>query len=188
MPISLANLASARSSCSGMRIVCGFDRRGQDDLVEQIVALFSDGVRAPKVIDRRAKPMHGYRAVHVVVFPEGAPIEIQVRTAWQHEWAEFFEKLADRVGRGIRYGEPPTKWWMPDEDRASDVRKFNEAEYKLRTVTVSMALIVADMIDAVESGEFVDQQNPEQAQREVEKALNDLQQSLHDLADVSRQR
>jgi ppGpp synthetase/RelA/SpoT-type nucleotidyltranferase len=37
------------------------------------------------VIDRRAEPMHGYRAVHVIVFPDGAPIEIQVRTAWQHE-------------------------------------------------------------------------------------------------------
>jgi ppGpp synthetase/RelA/SpoT-type nucleotidyltranferase len=51
--------------------------------------------------------MCGYAAVHVIVFPEGTPIEIQIRTAWQHEWAELFEKLADLVGRGIRYGEPP---------------------------------------------------------------------------------
>ena len=52
------------------------------------------------------------------------------------------------------------------------------------TVTVAMALIVAGMIDAVEAGEFVDRQDPEQPRREVEKALDDLQQSLHDLADV----
>ena len=123
----------------------------------------------------------------MIVFPEEAPIEVQVRTEWQHEWAEFFEKLADRIGRGIRYGEPPERWWIPDDGRSSNVRKFNEAEYKLRTVTVAMALIVAGMIDAVEAGEFVDRQNPEQPRREVDKALDDLQQSLHDLADVSRQ-
>ena len=172
---------------AGMRIVGDFDRRGQDDLVRQIAALFDDGSRAPRIIDRRAKPMHGYRAVHVIVFPDDAPIEIQVRTEWQHEWAEFFEKLADRVGRGIRYGEPPAKWWMPDGHRSSSVRKFNEAEYKLRTLKVEMALIVADMIDAVEAGEFVDRQNPEQPRREVERALEDLQQDLHDLTDVGQQ-
>ena len=171
---------------AGMRIVGGFDRRGQDDLVKQIVALFDDGSRVPKIVDRRAKPMHGHRAVHVIVFPEDAPIEIQVRTEWQHEWAEFFEKLADRVGRGIRYGEPPTKWWLPDEGRSGNVRKFNEAEYELRMVTVAMALAVADMIDAVEAGEFVDRRDPHQPQLEVEKALDDLQRSLHDLADVGR--
>jgi hypothetical protein len=27
-------------------------------------------------------------AVHVVVFPHGVPVEIQVRTRWQHEWAD----------------------------------------------------------------------------------------------------
>src|SRR6478736_3180945 len=104
---------------AGMRIVGDFDRRGQDELIEQIVTLFADGDRPPKVVDRRAKPMHGYRAVHVIVFPEGSPIEIQVRTQWQHEWAEFFEKLADLVGRGIRYGEPPTPWSLRPADGQS---------------------------------------------------------------------
>jgi ppGpp synthetase/RelA/SpoT-type nucleotidyltranferase len=92
---------------AGMRIVGDFDRRGQDVAVDALVRVFSDVGRAPKVIDRRTEPMHGYRAVHVIVFPGGAPLEIQVRTSWQHEWAEMFEKLADLVGRGIRYGEPP---------------------------------------------------------------------------------
>lgn len=48
--------------------------------------------------------MHGYRAVHVIVFLDDARVEVQVRTALQHEWAEAFEKFADRVGRGVRYG------------------------------------------------------------------------------------
>jgi ppGpp synthetase/RelA/SpoT-type nucleotidyltranferase len=35
-------------------------------------------------------------AVHVVVFPHGVPVEIQVRTRWQLEWAD----LLDAVERG----------------------------------------------------------------------------------------
>jgi hypothetical protein len=65
---------------AGMRIVGDFDRRGQDVLVERLVTLFADAPRSPKVVDRRAEPMHGYSAVHVIVFPEDVPIEIQVRT------------------------------------------------------------------------------------------------------------
>jgi ppGpp synthetase/RelA/SpoT-type nucleotidyltranferase len=86
---------------AGMRIVGTFDRRGQDEVVERVRALFADDPREPKVVDRRIEPMHGYAAVHLIVFPSGAPIEIQVRTAWQHEWAELFEKLADLVGRAL---------------------------------------------------------------------------------------
>ena len=26
-----------------------------------------------------------------------------MRTSWQHEWAEFMEKVSDRIGRAIRY-------------------------------------------------------------------------------------
>ena len=43
----------------------------------------------------------------MIVYPDGHPIEVQVRTEWQHLWAEWFERLADQYGRGIRYGDPP---------------------------------------------------------------------------------
>jgi len=43
----------------------------------------------------------------VIVYPGGYPIEVQIRTEWQHLWAEWFERLADQYGRGIRYGVPP---------------------------------------------------------------------------------
>jgi ppGpp synthetase/RelA/SpoT-type nucleotidyltranferase len=98
-----------------MRIVGGFDRGGQDVLVAGLADLFSGERRTPRVVDRRAEPVQGYRAVHVIVFPQGIPIEIQVRTRWQHEWAELVEKLADRVGRGIRYGEPPKRLFSQAE-------------------------------------------------------------------------
>jgi hypothetical protein len=173
---------------AGMRIVGTFDRQGQDELIEKLIALFGDGDREPKVVDRRDKPMHGYRAVHVIVFPEGSPIEIQVRTEWQHEWAEFFEKLADLVGRAIRYGEAPAKWWTPEQALRPPVRRYFEREYELRETIIRMALSVADMIDAVEVGEVVAPGDPELPtwRRKVEDALNDLRQSLHSIDDVNK--
>jgi ppGpp synthetase/RelA/SpoT-type nucleotidyltranferase len=68
---------------AGMRIVGDFDRRGQDVVVDDLVRVFSDAERAPKVIDRRTKPMHGYRAAILDVVEtaqtEGlAPPEVMV--------------------------------------------------------------------------------------------------------------
>jgi ppGpp synthetase/RelA/SpoT-type nucleotidyltranferase len=91
----------------GMRVVVTGGRAAQDQTAERIRELFMDGVRGPRIIDRRLEPVQGYRAVHVIVYPDGYPIEVQVRTEWQHMWAEWFERLADQYGRGIRYGEPP---------------------------------------------------------------------------------
>ncbi len=146
-----------------MRIVTRGDRRAQDAVVQQLVDAFDDDPRPPKVIDRRTAPVHGYRAVHVVVFPEGVPVEIQVRTSWQHEWAELFEKLADRVGRGLRYGEPPARWWTPAEFDAMDAnsRRLLALSYDKRVTTVGLALAVAGMIDAVEDGEATAPADPE---------------------------
>ncbi len=61
----------------------------------------------PKVKDRRSKPMHGYRAVHLVVQVDDLPIEVQVRTRMQDRWAQITEGLADKWGRQIRYGGVP---------------------------------------------------------------------------------
>ncbi len=94
-----------------MRIVSDCDRQEQDRLAEGLMHLFTKyGNPPPKLVDRRRHPSHGYRAVHIIVYINGAPVEIQLRTKLQHEWADLFEKLADRVGRGIRYGEPPEHW------------------------------------------------------------------------------
>jgi len=40
----------------------------------------------------------------VIVYSGGKPIEIQVRTALQQEWAELSERLSDVVDREIKYG------------------------------------------------------------------------------------
>ncbi|RKQ86618.1 ppGpp synthetase/RelA/SpoT-type nucleotidyltransferase [Solirubrobacter pauli] len=124
---------------AGMRIVVDRDRNAQDALVSELIKLFGDEAREPKVIDRRESPSHGYRAVHVIVFPEDMAVEIQVRTRWQHEWADMFEKLADRVGRDIRYGQPP--------------------ETEVARLLVGAADAVAGMIGAVEQIEAIDPAN-----------------------------
>src|SRR5688572_12947968 len=76
------------------------------DILEQrrVVEVLSQGFEKVTIVDRRERPSHGYRAVHVIAFVEGKPIEIQVRTALQHLWAELSEKLSDLIDPSIKYG------------------------------------------------------------------------------------
>jgi putative GTP pyrophosphokinase len=72
----------------------------QDFLVESLIELFPNS----NVVDRRHKPSHGYRAVHVIALINGKAVEIQVRTALQQIWAEVSEKLSDQFDPSIKYG------------------------------------------------------------------------------------
>ena len=87
---------------AGCRVVVS-GLQEQDACVPAIVS----AVPAGSIIDRRSMPSHGYRAVHVVSTLEGRAVEVQVRTKWQHFWAEGSEKLADTLGSGIKYGVGP---------------------------------------------------------------------------------
>lgn len=83
------------------------DFTAQDDCRDKIAQFYIGRGCDCKVIDRRTDPRYGYRAVHLVVRMDGILIEIQIRTELQDSWAQIFERLADRWGRGIRYGEDP---------------------------------------------------------------------------------
>lgn len=166
-----------------MRIVGSFGRAGQDALAARLVELFGDTGRRPKVVDRRADPSHGYRALHVIVSIRSVPVEIQVRTPLQHQWADLFEKLADKIGRGIRYGEPPDRCWLTEAERealSKTKQAINDLEYLLRGTTIDMAQTVAEMIDVYELGELLDPENPElhEYRARVDAALTDLTKSL----------
>jgi ppGpp synthetase/RelA/SpoT-type nucleotidyltranferase len=108
---------STMQDIAGTRVVIDMTRTEQDGLVRAISSRFPDG----RVIDRRANPSFGYRAVHIVVQVQGCPVEIQVRTHLQDLWAQTIERLADRWGRQIRYGEPPNEGPEPvDVERGMD--------------------------------------------------------------------
>lgn len=102
---------------AGIRVVGEMALSEQTDLCERISALFDFS----KIVDRRSKPSHGYRAVHVVVKSDGRPIEVQVRTLMQDRWAQIVERMADGWGRQIRYGHPPDR---PDEHVGKVTRAF----------------------------------------------------------------
>jgi hypothetical protein len=94
---------SRMQDIAGARLVAEMKSTEQDQLVARIIELFPGA----DVKDRRAEPSYGYRAVHIIVRVDQRLVEIQVRTTLQDLWAQVFERLADRWGRGIRYGDPP---------------------------------------------------------------------------------
>lgn len=188
---------------AGMRIVLDGDRTAQDDAVEAIVQAFRSSERDAKIVDRRSQPSQGYRAVHVIVYPDGVPVEVQVRTRWQHEWADMFEKLADLIGRGIRYGEPPVHWWDTIERAPAEstpealvhARKIYDASYRLHEAMVESAIALSGLIDALEkyeaSGEGGDPGEAEELQRlwgEVRKGLARFREHMSEMTPVGERR
>jgi ppGpp synthetase/RelA/SpoT-type nucleotidyltranferase len=84
---------------AGCRLIVP-DIANQNQVVQSLSRLFE----TTNIADRREKPSHGYRAVHVIVTHLGKMIEIQVRTELQHLWAELSEKLSDIDDPTIKYG------------------------------------------------------------------------------------
>lgn len=76
---------------------------------EQVVASLLGAFPATTVMDRRANPSHGYRAVHVIVASVNKLIEIQIRSSLQHLWAELSEKFSDLFDPSLKYGGGPDK-------------------------------------------------------------------------------
>ena len=104
----VAKLAREKTRLSTMQDIAGCrvevtNRIEQDNVVRQIVELFPNS----KIDDRRARPSHHYRAMHVIVEFEGYPVEVQIRTILQNKWAQLVEALSDRFHPEIKYGGGP---------------------------------------------------------------------------------
>lgn len=84
---------------AGCRIVVQ-DAPAQERVLELIKVFLVDF----SLYDRREKSSSGYRAIHLVALSEKRRIEVQLRTALQHMWAEISEKLADLLDPQIKYG------------------------------------------------------------------------------------
>ena len=88
----------------GIRVVGDLTLLNQDYVRVLLEREFST---VHKVKDRRANPVSGYRALHLIIKAEEMHVEIQIRTLLQSQWADLFERTADVWGRQIRYGLPP---------------------------------------------------------------------------------
>ena len=93
---------SQMQDIAGCRVVLP-DILAQNDAIEHL----QHALKHLTVVDRRSRPSHGYRAVHLVVKSEGKLVEIQIRTVPQHLWAEISEKLADKFDPALKYGNGP---------------------------------------------------------------------------------
>jgi putative GTP pyrophosphokinase len=96
---------SQMQDIAGCRVVVQ-DMMEQDRTVEALCTAFPGA----SVVDRRANPSHGYRAVHIIVTVFGKPVEIQVRSTLQHLWAALSEKASDVLDPTIKYGGGPAEW------------------------------------------------------------------------------
>jgi hypothetical protein len=91
---------------AGVRVVAEMRLQDQDRLAEALCQEF-DCTETAKRVDRRADPIAGYRALHVVLTVDGTPVEVQLRTELQALWADLYERQADLWGRQVRYGGGP---------------------------------------------------------------------------------
>ena len=126
---------SRMQDIAGCRIVLE-DVMKQEEVLDRLRDLPWDGL---EVDDRRLRPSHGYRAVHVIVTLDGRPVEIQVRTRLQDLWAQVSEKMADRFGLDVKYGRGPARVTEFLAELADPIGKSEDvllrlASYKVRYV------------------------------------------------------
>src|SRR6185295_6414869 len=98
----------------------------QNKLLARIQALFPGCT----TVDRREHPSHPYRAVHVIVYFEDRPIEIQIRSGLQHMWSEVAERPSPSIGGGLKYGRGPADLQMLLFGAAQPVSVFAAEEMR----------------------------------------------------------
>jgi putative GTP pyrophosphokinase len=147
---------------AGCRLIVP-DIANQDQVVQSLSRLFGN----TNIVDRRQKPSHGYRAVHVVVTHLGKMVEIQVRTSFQHLWAELSEKFSDVAGAAIKYG---------GGDKI--IQEALTATSSLISDVESLEMMLADGAAQLFATGIT--QDEEQKLAEIRAQLNSLRQELFD--------
>lgn len=113
----------------------------------------------------RLLPMPRFGALDEHPAGPGVRILVQIRTRLQHLWAETFERVADRWGRRIRYGEPPSP------PREGDVDSNVDGALRAQTVAhlQNLSLDVIAGLEALSSSDEHD--GVARFRVEVEQAL-----------------
>ncbi|MFF3066556.1 hypothetical protein ACFVQ3_18605 [Oerskovia sp. NPDC057915] len=112
---------------AGVRVDGDFTLRQQTLFAEVLADHFEVEEQGKR--DLRNEPHSGYRAFHLWVRCPAGRVEIQIRTEGQSEWANTYERLGDRIGRGIRYDEP-----APDSDAQATVEAMHRLSHSLRVL------------------------------------------------------
>ena len=166
---------STMQDIAGLRIVKDVNLAEQDVISRKIADVFA----STKISDRRQRPSFGYRAVHVIVKLGDCFIEVQVRTYLQDLWAQGFEKVADRIGRGIRYGAFPTA-----ADERSRVAALMEISREIANVEQSIDGLRAHEIDE----QYLSLHNQHQTQKDrlrirlgEDQVVIDAERARHEL-------
>lgn len=122
---------------AGIRFEADMDLTEQDIIARSIYDHFVSIDWNAEIKDHRDPPGYGnYRAVHLrLERPEdGARAEVQIRTSLQSLWANIYERLGDRLGRKIRYGELP-------EDEADRMMVVSWQEISIATIATLESVI-----------------------------------------------
>jgi ppGpp synthetase/RelA/SpoT-type nucleotidyltranferase len=79
------------------------------DQVQRVAARIENNwtIKHRKHYTREEPAESGYRALHIVVEKDGRLVEIQLRTANQHRWAEEIERADRRLRFDMKSGEGP---------------------------------------------------------------------------------
>lgn len=107
----------------------------QEKVVASLRTIFPDA----SVIDRRATPSYGYRAIHIVVRIDNMLVEIQVRTESQHFWAELSEKLSDVIDPSVKYGGGPAEVREILSTLSTAISMIEEAEAAIEALEPMLA-------------------------------------------------
>ena len=107
------------------------------------------------VVDRRAQPSHGYRAVHAIVAYLDKRVEIQIRTEMQQRWAEASEKAADTLKDiAIKYGAGDAQMQGLLQDVSClicEMENFERGAYdKIERVSPLARMIAEGIIDKIQ--------------------------------------
>ncbi len=149
----------------------------QDSVVQSLANLFEKTT----IVDRRERPSHGYRAVHVIVHSLDKMIEIQVRTSLQHLWAELSEKFSDIVDPAIKYGAGNEK--MRSLLAISSRLVINTERIEILLTGMKAQLSLEDKLSGVDKQMIAKIEEDERSERsKIFKILHDSIDKAEDLA------
>jgi len=149
-------------------VVTGFVE--QERVIASLAAVFHEA----SVMDRREKPSYGYRAVHIIANISGKPVEIQVRTALQHGWAEVSEKASDVLDPEIKYGGGPESLRSRLSRSSESVAAYEVAE--IAHEKYERAHEEVEKADAELRKHHVSEQDVQEIQKRMERSRERMEQ------------